>query len=77
VKSAHNLDVQWLQSMASRLDEVYASMNSVIDNVHSVDLVLSIQISIEALLNIIHNWSPRLIIVNEISKARGINDCQT
>jgi hypothetical protein len=44
--------------MASWLNEVHAGMNSVVDNIHSVDLVLGIQIRIEALLNVIHNWAP-------------------
>jgi hypothetical protein len=77
MKSAHDLDVQRLQRMAGGLNEVDASVNSVINNVHAVDLVFSIQVGIEALLDVIHNWSPRLIIVNEITKTRGINDCQT
>jgi hypothetical protein len=29
------------------------------------------------LLNIIHNWAPRLIIIDEITKTRGINNSQT
>jgi hypothetical protein len=77
MKSAHNFNVQGLQRMASRLDEVDAGMNSVVDDVHAIDLIFCVQVGIEALLNVIHNWSPRLIIVNEITKTRGINDCQT
>ena len=52
-------------------------MYSVIDNVHSVNLVLSIQVGIESLLNVIHDWSPRFIIVNEITKTWGINNSQS
>jgi hypothetical protein len=63
--------------MACWLDEVHTSMNPVVHDVHTVDLVLSIQVSIKALLNVVHNWPPRLIIVNEITKPRGINNSQT
>jgi len=52
-------------------------MDSVINNVHAVNLVLGIQVCIEALLNVIHNWSPRLIVIDEITKTRGINNGQT
>jgi hypothetical protein len=63
--------------MASWLNEVHAGVNSVVNNVHTVDLVLSVQVGIKALLNVVHNWSPGLIIVDKISKARGINNSQT
>lgn len=74
MKSAHNFNVQWLQSMASWLDEVYTGVDPVVNNVHSVDLVLGIQVGVKPLLNVIHNWSPRFVIVDEITKARGINN---
>jgi hypothetical protein len=58
MQSTHDFNVQRFQGVASWLNEVHAGMNSVVDNVHSVDLVLGIQIRIEALLNVIHNWAP-------------------
>jgi hypothetical protein len=42
MKSAHNLDVQWLQCVASGLDEVDTCMNTVVHNIHTVNLVLCI-----------------------------------
>lgn len=63
--------------MPGWLNEVNASMHSIINNIHSVDLVLSIQVGVKALLDVIHNWSPRLVVVNEITKTRGINNSQT
>jgi hypothetical protein len=77
MKSAHNFNVQWLQRMASWLNEVDTCVHSVVDNVHAVDLILRIQVGIEALLNVVHNWSPRLVIVNKVTKTRGINNGQT
>jgi hypothetical protein len=77
MKSAHNFNVQWLQSMASRLNEVNTGVDPVVNDIHAVDLVLSVQVCIETLFDVIHNWSPRLIIVNEVTKTRGINNGQT
>jgi len=77
MESAHNFDVQRLQRMASWLDEVHTSVDSVIHNIHAVDLVLRIQICIKALLYVIHNWSPRFVIVNEVTKTRSIDNSQS
>ena len=63
--------------MAGGLDEVDTCVNSVVANVHPVDLILRIQVGIEALLNVVHNWSPRLVIINKVTKTRGINNGQT
>lgn len=76
MKSAHDLDVKRLQGMASGLDEVHAGVNPVVYDVHAVDLVLGIKVGIKALLDVIHNWSPRLVVVDEVTKARGINNSQ-
>jgi hypothetical protein len=58
VKAAHDLNVKRLQGVAGRLDEVNASMDAVVNNVHTVDLVLSFQVGIEALLDVLDNRSP-------------------
>jgi hypothetical protein len=42
MQSAHNLDVQGLQRMAGGLNEVDACMDTIINDVHTVDLVLCI-----------------------------------
>lgn len=44
--------------MTCRLDEVDTRVNTIVHNVHAVDLVLRIQIGIEPSLDIIGNWSP-------------------
>lgn len=76
MKSAHNLDVKWLEGVASWLEEVDASMDTVVDDVHAVDLVFGVEVGIEALLDVIDNWSPRLVVVDEVAKSRGINNSQ-
>lgn len=62
--------------MASRLDEENTGVNSVVDNVHSVNLVFSVQVGVEALLNVVDNGAPRLIVVNEVAKAGGVDNGQ-
>lgn len=63
--------------MACGLDEEDTCVDAVVYDVHPVDLVLGIQISIEALLDVICNWPPGLVIVDKVTKARGINNSQT
>ncbi len=63
--------------MASWLNKVHTGVNSVVNDVHSVDLVLGIQVGIEALLDVVYNWSPGLIVVDEVTESRGINNSQT
>lgn len=58
VQPAHDFDIQRLQRVACRLNKVDTGMNSVVDNIHSVDLVLRLEVCIVSLLNIFHNWPP-------------------
>lgn len=60
--------------MAGRLNKEYASMDAVVNNVHTVNLVFGIQISIVTLLDVVNNGSPRLIIVHEVAKTRGVDN---
>ena len=77
MQSAHNLDVKGLQGVTGGLDEVDTGVHSVVHDVHPVNLVLGIEVGIETLLDIVHDWSPRFVIVDEITKTRGINNSQT
>lgn len=63
--------------MASGLDEVNDGVDAVVHNVHAVDLVLSVQISVESLLNVLDNRVPRLIVVDEVTETWGINNSQS
>ena len=60
--------------MARGLDEVDAGVNAVVNNIHTIDLILSVQVSIKALLDIIDNWSPGLIIVDKVTKTWSIDN---
>ena len=76
MQSTHDLDVKGLQRVTGWLDEVNASMHTVIYDVHAIDLVLRLEISIESLLNIFHDWAPRVVIVDKISKTGSVHDRQ-
>lgn len=58
MKTAHNLNVKRLERVAGGLDEIDASMDTVIHNVHAVDLVLCIEIGVKTLLNVLYDWAP-------------------
>ena len=67
MEAAHDLNVKRLQSMASGLNEVDTGMDSVINNVHAIDLVLGLEIGIKSLFDVLHNWSPGVVVVDEVS----------
>lgn len=77
MKAAHNLDIEGLKGVASRLNKEDTGMNAVVNNVHAVDLVLGIKVSVKSLLNVVDNRTPRLVIVDKVTESRGIDDCQT
>lgn len=76
VEAAHDFDVERFQRVACGLDEVDACMHSVVDYVHAIDLVLCFEVGIEALFDVLHDWSPRVIVVDKVPKARGVDDGQ-
>lgn len=76
MEALHDLDIQRLQGVASGLDEEDTSVNAVVDNVHAIHLVLGIQVGVEALLDVVGNWAPRLIIVDKVTETRGVDNGQ-
>ena len=77
VQPTHDFDVQRLQGVTSWLDEVDTCVNAIVDNVHAVNLVLGLKVCIKSLLNIFHNWPPRIIIVDKVSKTRCVHHSQS
>lgn len=74
MQALHDLDIQRLERVAGRLDEEDASMDAVVDDVHAVNLVLGIEVSVEALLNVVDNRPPRFVVVDKVTKARRVDD---
>ena len=77
MESLHNLNVERLERVASRLDKVHTGVDTVVDDVYAIDLVLGIKVGIETLLDIVDNRAPRLIVVDKVSETRGIDDSET
>jgi hypothetical protein len=77
VQAAHDLDVEGLEGVAGGLNEEDASVDAVVDNVHPVDLVLSIEVGIEALLDVVDDRAPRLVIVDKVTKAGRVHHSKT
>lgn len=62
--------------MAGGLDEVDAGMDAVVDNVAAVDLVLGLEVGVEALLNVLDNRAPRVVVVDKVTKSRSVHHSQ-
>lgn len=77
VQPAHDLNVQRLQGVARRLDEVDARVDTVVDDVGPVDLVLGLEVSVVSLLNVLDNRAPRVIVVHKVTKSGGVDNGQT
>lgn len=77
MQPAHNLNVEGLQGVTGGLNEVNARVDTVVDDVGTVDLVLGLQVSIVSLLNVLDNRTPRVIVVHKVTKSRRVDDGQT
>lgn len=76
VESTHDLNIQGLERVAGGLDEVDTSVHTIVNDVHAVHLVLGIEIRIEPLLDVLDNRTPRVVIVDEVAKARSVHHSQ-
>lgn len=76
VQASHDLNIQRLQRVASGLNEEDASVDTVVNNVHTIDLVLSVEVCIIATLYVVNNGTPGLIVVDKVPESRGINHGQ-
>jgi len=76
MKPSHNLNIQGLQGMSGRLNEVDTGVDSVVNDIHSVNLILGFQIGVKTLLNVINDWAPRLIIIDKVPESRGIDNSE-
>jgi hypothetical protein len=58
METAHDLNVEGLEGVASGLNEEDTGVNAVVHNVHAVDLVLGIEVSIKSLLDVVNDRAP-------------------
>lgn len=62
--------------MTGRVNEVNTSMDTVVDDVTTIDLVFGLEVSVEARFDVIDNRTPRLVIVDKVTKTRRVDDRQ-
>lgn len=62
--------------MAGGLNEIDTSVNPVVNNVHTVDLVLRVEVGIETLLDVLDNRTPGVVVVDKVTETGGIDDGQ-
>ncbi len=62
--------------MAGGLDKVDTRVNAVVNNVHPIDLVFSIEVGIEALVDVVDNGAPRLVVVDKVTESRSVDHRQ-
>jgi hypothetical protein len=105
VKPPHEFDIDWLKPavsaelewreqislrVASRLDEIDTSVNTVINQFQPVDPVFLLKVGVKSSINVVDNGFPAgssalgaegpksspLIVIDEITKSGSINDRQ-
>lgn len=76
MQSAHDLDVERLKRVPGGLNEVDAGMDAVVDDVHAVNLVLGVEVGVKSLLNVLHDRSPRVVVIDEVTKAGRVHHGQ-
>lgn len=77
METAHDLHIKRFEGVASGLDKVDACMDAVVNDIHAVDFILGVKVRVKSLLDVLNNRAPRCIIVDEVAKARSVNDGQT
>ena len=76
MKSAHNLNIQRLESVPSWSDEVKAGVYSQIYLVGTAGLLLLQHVGLMLVVEELDNWHPGVTVVDIVSEARGVNNRQ-
>ena len=58
VEPLHELDVEWLETVARGCDKVQTAMNSIVGYLASHHPRLSVQIFLVLVFDVLHNWLP-------------------
>ena len=73
-QSLHEEDVQLRETSTERRDEVQAAVDSVVDNVLSVESRFILEVLLELILNVMLNCLKTVLSIEWISITRSIND---
>lgn len=75
-QALHDLDVEGLERVAGRADEVQASMNTEIDLVISSGLLLLQHIGLVLVVKELDDGHPGIFVVDIVTEARGVDNGQ-
>ena len=75
-KSLHDFDIEGLEGVACRTDEVEASVDSEVNLVITAWLLLLKHVRLMLVVEELDDGLPRVAIVHVVSKARGVNNGQ-
>jgi len=75
-KSLHDFDVEGLEGMACRADEVEAGMDSEVNLVVAAWLLFLQHIRLMLIVKELNNGLPRVAVVHVVAEAGSVNDCQ-
>ena len=73
-KALHNLDVEWLEGVAGRTNEVEAGMHTQVGLVATLRLLLLAHISLVLVVNKVDNRGPRVAVVDIVAEAWRVNN---
>lgn len=75
-KTLHDLNVERLQSVASGADEVQASVDTEVDLLSTLGLLLLKHVRLMLVVQELDDGLPRVAVVDVVTEARGVNDSE-
>lgn len=76
-ESLHDLDIQRLQGMSGRSDEVEACVDTEIDLVNTAGLLLLQHVGLMLIIQELDNWHPRVAVVDIVAETRCVDNGQS
>lgn len=73
----HDLNVEGLQGVASRTDEIQASVHTKVDLLLTLRLLFLQHVGLVLIVKELDNGLPRIAVVDIVAEARCVNDSQT
>jgi hypothetical protein len=76
-QSLHDLNIQRLQCVSSRADEVQAGMDTKINLIDTSGLLLLQHVRLVLIIQKLDDWHPGVAVVDIVSEARGVDHGET
>lgn len=76
-EALHDLDIQGLQGVAGRADEVQAGVDTEINLVLTARLLLLEHVRLVLVVEELDDGLPRVAVVDIVAESRGVNDSQS